>query len=252
MVVGLSARSLTMAGPSAVASSSSADLPSAAPTAGRVPRWYTPRRLLALFCAMELLVYGDRGVIASTGVQGDRELGTGIRGDLRLSGAQDGLLSSAFIVGLLLGCPAFAEAAKYANPFRCIAAGLAAWVAALLGCAGATSFTQLLLLRCCAGLGEASFVALASPFIDDASPRGAKTKWLACFLACIPTGYAFGIVFGQARRAARRRCIARHSILVLFVFTRKKHEEPRRVTPGLLAAATPSSRLVAPGRLLAA
>jgi hypothetical protein len=28
------------------------------------PRWYTPKRLLLLFCAMQFMVYADRGVRA--------------------------------------------------------------------------------------------------------------------------------------------------------------------------------------------
>lgn len=76
------------------------------------------------------------------------------------------------------------------------------------------------------GVGEASFVALAAPFIgdplcfkpdlwlelqlphfckaeasslysaDDNAPAGSKTKWLAIFYLCIPTGYALGYILG--------------------------------------------------------
>jgi len=30
----------------------------------QLPRWYTPKRLLALFCVMQFMVYMDRGVRA--------------------------------------------------------------------------------------------------------------------------------------------------------------------------------------------
>lgn len=161
------------------------------------PAWFTPGRLLALFCSMQLLVYMDRGVIASTGVKGDRAAGTGISGRFQLSELKDGALYSAFIVGLLVGSPLFAEAAKYHNPFKCISFGLFAWVLATMGCALSTSFGALFLCRCLVGLGEASFCSLASPFIDDASPPATKTRWLACFFMCIPVGVALGFIFGK-------------------------------------------------------
>jgi len=34
------------------------------------PRWFTPTRLLTLFCLINMLNYLDRGVIASNGVNG--------------------------------------------------------------------------------------------------------------------------------------------------------------------------------------
>jgi hypothetical protein len=54
-----------------------------------------------------------------------------------------------------------------------------------------------MLSRCCVGLGEASFCSLAAPFIDDASPPGQKTRWLACFFLFIPVGVASGFVLGK-------------------------------------------------------
>ena len=36
----------------------------------KLPGWYTPKRLLALFCWVNFLVYLDRGVIACNGVNG--------------------------------------------------------------------------------------------------------------------------------------------------------------------------------------
>jgi len=34
------------------------------------PAWFTPRRLLAIFCAVNILLYLDRGLFASNGVNG--------------------------------------------------------------------------------------------------------------------------------------------------------------------------------------
>ena len=43
------------------------------------PAWYTPARLLLAFCIVETLVFLDRGVIASNGVNGDKESRSGIQ-----------------------------------------------------------------------------------------------------------------------------------------------------------------------------
>ncbi|KAF5951185.1 hypothetical protein HYC85_009129 [Camellia sinensis] len=108
------------------------------------PSWFTPKRLLVIFCVINLVNYVDRGTIASNGVNGSRKTctkngtctaGTGIQGDFNLNNFQDGVISSAFMVGLLVASPIFAILAK-----RLV------------------------------GVGEASFISLAAPFIDDNAP----------------------------------------------------------------------------------
>ncbi|KAJ6754906.1 SPINSTER, partial [Salix purpurea] len=95
--------------------SSSADLSPSKPS------WFTPERLLVIFCAINLINYVDRGAIASNGVNGSRgscsksgtcTSGRGIQGDFNLNDFEDGVLSSAFMVGLLVACPIFASLAK--------------------------------------------------------------------------------------------------------------------------------------------
>ncbi|GAY38856.1 hypothetical protein CUMW_039910 [Citrus unshiu] len=150
------------------------------------PSWFTPKRLLVIFCVINMLNYVDRGAIASNGVNGSQRTcddkgictsGSGIqlrftlgqlgnhkhqaRGDFKLNNFQDGVLSSAFMVGLLIASPIFASLAK-----RLV------------------------------GVGEASFISLAAPFIDDNAPVPQKTAWLSMFYMCIPTGVALGYVYG--------------------------------------------------------
>ncbi|CAL8463948.1 g3483 [Coccomyxa elongata] len=162
--------------------------------------WFTPARLLWLFCAMNMLVYMDRGVISSNGVNGargdERSPGYGIQGDFELSLTQIGYLPAAFLVGLLVSSPIFAEASKHVNAFRLIALGLGVWTLSTAGCGISVGFWSLIICRMFVGVGEASFVALASPFIDDNAPPQSKTRWLATFYLCIPVGYALGYIFG--------------------------------------------------------
>ncbi|KAJ1396565.1 MFS transporter superfamily [Sesbania bispinosa] len=167
--------------------------------------WFTPKRLLAIFCVINLLNYLDRGAIASNGVNGSRGTcteggtctsGTGIQGDFNLNNFEDGVLSSAFLVGLLVASPIFASLAKSVNPFRLIGVGLSVWTLATLCCGFSFNFWSISVCRMLVGVGEASFISLAAPFIDDNAPAAQKTAWLAIFYMCIPSGYALGYVYG--------------------------------------------------------
>ncbi|KAG4212164.1 hypothetical protein ERO13_A02G147200v2 [Gossypium hirsutum] len=169
------------------ASSSTMDLPSN-------PSWFTPKRLLFIFCVVNMINYLDRGTIASNG--GICKSGSGIQGDFDLTNFQDGLLSSAFMVGLLVSSPVFASLAKSHNPFRLIGVGLSVFTLATAGCGAAPSFWFIAICRMLVGVGEASFISLAAPFIDDNAPVSQKTAWLAVFYMCIPTGIALGYVYG--------------------------------------------------------
>ncbi|GMI86541.1 hypothetical protein like AT2G22730 [Hibiscus trionum] len=169
------------------------------------PSWFTPRRLLIIFCVVNMINYLDRGTIASNGVNGKRRTcddkgicksATGIQGDFDLTNFQDGLLSSAFMVGLLVSSPVFAFLAKSHNPFRLIGVGLSVFTLATAGCGAAPTFWFIAICRMLVGVGEASFISLAGPFIDDNAPISQRTAWLAMFYMCIPTGVAIGYVYG--------------------------------------------------------
>eukprot|EP00873_Tetraselmis_striata_P011555 jgi/Tetstr1/431819/TSEL_021313.t1 len=165
------------------------------------PQWFSPPRLLALFCGVSLLVYLDRGALSSNGVNGsprsvDNPEGEGIQGDFDLDNFQDGLLPAAFMVGLLIASAAFAEASKYYNALRLIGVGLAIWTAGVVLCAAAPGFYLLLFARAAMGAGEASFLALTAPFIDDVAPPKSKTVWFATFYMTNTAGYALGYMVG--------------------------------------------------------
>ncbi|BFG35698.1 hypothetical protein CerSpe_219720 [Prunus speciosa] len=169
------------------------------------PSWFSPKRLLVILCTINMINYVDRGAIASNGVNGSIGIcddsgicsaGSGIQGDFKLSNFQDGVLSSAFMVGLLMASPIFASLAKSHNPFRLIGVGLSVWTFATAGCGSSIDFWTIAICRMLIGVGEASFISLAAPFIDDHAPAPQKTAWLAMFYMCIPTGIAVGYVYG--------------------------------------------------------
>ncbi|ANM62554.1 Major facilitator superfamily protein [Arabidopsis thaliana] len=160
----------------------------------------SPVWLLVIFCIINLLNYMDRGAIASNGVNGSTRscndkgkctLATGIQGHFNLSNFEDGVLSSSFMVGLLIASPIFASLAK-----RLIGVGLTVWTIAVLGCGSSFAFWFIVLCRMFVGVGEASFISLAAPFIDDNAPQEQKAAWLGLFYMCIPSGVALGYVYG--------------------------------------------------------
>ncbi|KAK9049774.1 hypothetical protein SSX86_031257, partial [Deinandra increscens subsp. villosa] len=117
-------------------------------------------------------------------------------GDFDLSNFKDGVISSAFMVGLLVASPIFASLAKSFNPFRLIGVGLSVWTLAVAGCGISIDFWSITACRMLVGVGEASFISLAAPFIDDNAPVSQRTAWLGIFYMCIPTGVALGYVYG--------------------------------------------------------
>ncbi|KAF7829237.1 putative sphingolipid transporter spinster-like protein 2 isoform X1 [Senna tora] len=82
------------------------------------------------------------------------------------------------------------------NPFRLIGVGLSVWTFAVAGCGSSFDFWSIAICRMLVGVGEASFISLAAPFIDDNAPVAQKTVWLAMFYMCIPAGTALGYVYG--------------------------------------------------------
>jgi len=96
---------------------------------------------------------------------------------------------------MLFFSPIAAQLAKL-NPFKIISIGMSLWAIAVLGCGIAWGFTSLVIFRALVGVGEASFISLASPFIDDHAPPQSKSLWLGILALCIPTGYAIGYVYG--------------------------------------------------------
>ncbi|KAJ8452913.1 hypothetical protein Cgig2_014676 [Carnegiea gigantea] len=135
------------------------------------PSSFGPKRLLVIFCMINLINYLDRGAIASNGVNGNRRKCTESGNCTGGSGIQ-------------------------VNPFRLIGVGLLVWTAAVVGCGCSWGFWSISIFRMLVGVGEASFISLAAPFIDDNAPASQRTSWLGYFYMCIPVGYAIGYIYG--------------------------------------------------------
>ncbi|KAJ8447484.1 hypothetical protein Cgig2_019478 [Carnegiea gigantea] len=163
-------------------------------------------RLLVIFCLISLINYLDRGAIASNGVNGHRQTcaesgictgGSGIQGEFKLNNFEDGVISSAFMVGLLVASPVFASLAKryalflfhtfidslHSEWFWENSPAEIRYPENYLCSRGVHSHIVLSVARL-VGVGEASFISLAAPFIDDNAPDtqvGSHLAWRWAF-----------------------------------------------------------------------
>lgn len=161
---------------------------------------FSPRSLLVSLCAYGFSVYGDRGVIASNGVNGQRseagEPGWGIVGRFSLSATQDGFIPAALVVGIMASVVASAMLSRRLPSTRLLSFGAASLTAGWAVCASAPAFWALLAGRLLVGAGAGPFVALATPLIEDVAPAASTTAWIASVFVSMTTGYAAGFVYG--------------------------------------------------------
>ncbi|CAL8460810.1 g341 [Coccomyxa elongata] len=173
-----------------------------------LPWWYSPRRLLALYCFVWFLVYVDTGLLSSNGVTGTRSTDPnntstdaasegGMQADFNLTYAQLGLLPAMFMAGLMLACLVFNELCNYINSFRLIGIGLGMWMLGAIFTGVSQSFGFLLFARIFMGAGEASIMTLTGPFIDDVAPPASKAQWFALLSLFPSLGVAVGYLYGD-------------------------------------------------------
>lgn len=115
---------------------------------------------------------------------------------------EDGVLGSAFMLGFIVSSPLFAHFAFSVYPMRLMALGLLMWACATAAAGVALDYWMLLLARAFTGVGEASFICLAPPYILDIAPPHRKTVlltqfWVALFYSAIILGYAAGFIYGE-------------------------------------------------------
>lgn len=152
----------------------------------------TPLFIIILLCTVQLLIYYDRGLMASF-------IGT-LQSVLQPQPINDtamGVLGSVFVFGYMCSCPVFAYLAKTRSVYKLMTVGLSIWCAAIVVCALSTQYSQLLIGRMLTGLAEASFASTAPTVIDDLATAKYRTSWLSCFYAMLPVGGALGYVAGS-------------------------------------------------------
>ncbi|KAL6772052.1 hypothetical protein ACKKBG_A28775 [Auxenochlorella protothecoides x Auxenochlorella symbiontica] len=160
----------------------------------------SPFRLLLLLCTLTVVIYFDKGAIASNGVNGAQSTterpGFGIQGDFDLSIVKDGFLATALVAGITLSAPVSAQWAKSHNHLRLIGMGMVLWAAGAAACSLAPNYACLLAARVLMGVGTGPFIAVSAPLVDDTAPKERKSLWLAALFLCITLGFALGFVVG--------------------------------------------------------
>lgn len=148
----------------------------------------TPRGVLALLLAVNILNYVDRQVVYA--------LLPLIQGDLRLSDAQAGSLASAFMVVYMLAAPPIAWLADTRGRRPWIAGGVGLWSLATGAAALTTGFASLFVSRAAVGVGEACYGAISPSFVAERFPPEKRGRALALFSMAIPVGSALGYAGG--------------------------------------------------------
>ena len=151
-------------------------------------RIVSPRGVLALLLAVNILNYADRQVLYA--------LLPLISGDLRLTDAQAGSLASAFMVVYMLAAPPIAWLADTRGRRPWIAGGVALWSVATGAAALATGFASLFATRAAVGVGEACYGAISPSFVAERFPLEKRGRALALFSMAIPVGSALGYAGG--------------------------------------------------------
>lgn len=151
----------------------------------------SPVAMLVYFTLTNLLIYIDRGALSAVVTELKSSSG------LDLSSSEAGLLGSIFMLGYMLASPIFAHFAQFVHPMFLMGVGLIIWALATFLAGISRTFWLLLIGRSLTGIGEASFVALAPPYIIDLAPSNNKSMWLAIFYSTLSVGNSLGFIYGN-------------------------------------------------------
>jgi MFS family permease len=148
----------------------------------------SPRLALALLLAINLFNYIDRQVLAAVEEP--------IRQTFHVSKSATGFLGTAFILSYMILSPIFGTLGDKVSRWLLIAIGVGLWSFASGATGLASTFTMLLLTRCCVGVGEAAYGPTAPALLSDLYPIESRGKIFALFYIAIPVGSALGYVLG--------------------------------------------------------
>jgi predicted MFS family arabinose efflux permease len=148
----------------------------------------SPRAVLALLLAVNILNYVDRQVLYA--------LLPLLSADFHLSDAQAGSLATAFMVVYMLAAPPIAWLADTRGRRPWIAGGVALWSVATGAAALAAGFSSLFVSRAAVGVGEACYGAISPSFVAERFSPEQRGRALAIFSMAIPVGSALGYAGG--------------------------------------------------------
>eukprot|EP01083_Nonionella_stella_P032581 89186_1 len=146
----------------------------------------SPGCMLTLFIIISICFYFDRGTFSACQ--------EAIKKDFALSEYLYGLAHASMVFGFCLSGPFFARLSHTISPIRLTSYGMMFFCLVCVALGFVETFPLLVLMRILAGIGEASFLCVIPPVIDDIAPPHRRSIWLSFFYASIPVGYAFGFI----------------------------------------------------------
>ncbi len=147
-----------------------------------------PRTALALLTALNLLNYIDRSVLFAV-----QPL---VQDEFRLSSAEIGYLTSAFLLFYMVAAPFTGPLADRYSRKLIIVLGGVFWSGLTLLTAVTHTYRELLIRHTLVGIGEATFVTIAPTFVADLFPEAKRGRILGVFYLAIPVGTAAGYLLG--------------------------------------------------------
>jgi predicted MFS family arabinose efflux permease len=146
------------------------------------------RTALILLTALNLLNYIDRSVLFAV-----QPL---VQAEFRVSNAQIGYLTSAFLLFYMIAAPFTGPLADRYSRKLLIVLGAFFWSGLTLLTAMVHSYRELLIRHTLVGVGEATFVTIAPTFVADLFPEEKRGRILGIFYLAIPVGTAAGYILG--------------------------------------------------------
>jgi MFS family permease len=147
-----------------------------------------PWTALALLTALNLLNYVDRSVLFAV-----QPL---VQTEFRLSNAQVGYLTSAFLLFYMVAAPFTGPLADRYSRKLIMVLGAVFWSGLTLLTAVTHTYGELLIRHTLVGIGEATFVTIAPTFVSDLFPEEKRGRILGVFYLAIPVGTAAGYLLG--------------------------------------------------------
>ena len=147
------------------------------------------RRQLGVLLLVQTFVYMDRYALAV--------VLESIKADMRLNDTQLGMLAGISIAAFysVLGIP-LARLADRGNRARLIAFAMSAWGLFVILCGRASTFLQLMWVRCGAGVGEAGCVPAGHSLIADSVPRPARPAAIGIYMQGVNLSLLLGYFLG--------------------------------------------------------
>jgi len=147
-----------------------------------------PKTALITLTALNLVNYVDRSVLNA--VQ------TLVQGEFRVTKAEIGFLSTAFLIFYMIAAPFVGPLADRYSRKVIIALGAFFWSGLTLLTAVTHTYTELLIRHTLVGVGEATFVTIAPTFVADLFSEDKRGRIFGVFYLSIPVGFAAGYLLG--------------------------------------------------------